>query len=66
MSRSPLTPEELVLQFELAEMLELLDDLDFESTPQTAALFKQTLREFGCLERTLSHFALPTESRHAA
>ncbi|GAA4465730.1 hypothetical protein [Novipirellula rosea] len=66
MSRLPQTPEELVLQFELAEMLELLEDLGFESTPQSAAQFKQTLKTLGCLETTLAHFAAPTSLRHAA
>ncbi len=66
MSRLPQTPEELVLQFELAEMLELLEDLGFESNPQSAAVFKQTLKTLGCLEKTLAHFAAPTTLRHAA
>ncbi|EMI20078.1 hypothetical protein RMSM_02992 [Rhodopirellula maiorica SM1] len=66
MSRLPQTPEELVLQFELAEMLELLEDLGFESTPQAAAVFRQTLKTLGCLEKTLAHFATPTSQRHAA
>ncbi len=66
MNRSPLTPEEIVLQFGIAEMLELLEDLDFESTPQTAILFKQTLKEIGSLEETLEQFAHPRPLRQVA
>ncbi|GAA5505638.1 hypothetical protein [Novipirellula caenicola] len=65
MNRLPQTPEELVLQFELAEMLELLEDLGFESNAQAAAMFKQTLKSLGCLEKTLAHFAAPTRLRRA-
>ncbi len=62
MSEQSLTPEELILSMTTEELVELLDDMGLESTPEVADGIRQLVAELGSVESAV--IALTDEQHH--
>lgn len=62
MSDESLTPEELILSLSTEELVELLDDMGLESTPEVADGIRRLVAELGSVEAAV--IALTDEQVH--
>lgn len=66
MSQQSSTPEEVILGFSCAEIMELLTDLGMDANNETATRLKQLVRALGQFEQAMEVIGGPVEMRRAA
>lgn len=66
MASNSLTPETLVLGMEPEELQELLQDMGFEPTRQTAAAIQSLIRQLGSLDAAIAALHDDQVQRRAA